>query len=73
MVGAPHPTYGEVPFAFVTLRPGAVVTAEALSDHCRERLARYKLPARIERLASMPKNAVGKIDKPALRSGLAAG
>ena len=73
VVGAPHPTYGEVPFAFVTLRPGAVVTAEALSDHCRERLARYKLPARIERLASMPKNAVGKIDKPALRSGLAAG
>ena len=62
-----------MPFAFVTLRPGAVVTAEALSDHCRERLARYKLPARIERLASMPKNAVGKIDKPALRSGLAAG
>ena len=73
VIGAPHPTYGEVPFAFVTLRPGAVVTAEALSDHCRERLARYKLPARIERLASMPKNAVGKIDKPALRSGLAAG
>src|SRR5438132_2621458 len=73
VVGAPHATYGEVPFAFVTLRPGAVVTAEALSDHCRERLARYKLPARIERLASMPKNAVGKIDKPALRSGLAAG
>jgi acyl-CoA synthetase (AMP-forming)/AMP-acid ligase II len=73
VIGAPHPTYGEVPFAFVTLRPGAAVTAEALSDHCRERLARYKLPDRIERLAAMPKNAIGKIDKPALRSGLAAG
>ena len=57
----------------MTLRPGATVTADELRDHCRERLAKYKLPARIELLATMPKNAVGKIDKPTLRSGLAAG
>src|SRR5882724_9171194 len=72
VVGAPNETYGEVPVAFVTLRPGAMVNAEGLRDHCRERLSKYKLPA-VELLAALPKNAVGKIDKPALRAGLAAG
>jgi long-chain acyl-CoA synthetase len=56
----------------VTLRPGATVNAEGLRDHCRERLSRYKLPS-VELLAALPKNAVGKIDKPTLRAGLAAG
>jgi acyl-CoA synthetase (AMP-forming)/AMP-acid ligase II len=73
VVGAPHEIYGEVPVAFVVLRPDGTVTADELRDHCRERLSRYKLPARVELLASLPKNAVGKIDKPTLRSGLAAG
>ncbi|HEY0398763.1 MAG TPA: AMP-binding protein [Acidimicrobiia bacterium] len=72
VVGAPNETYGEVPVAFVTLRPGATVNAEGLRDHCRERLSKYKLPA-VELLAALPKNAVGKIDKPTLRAGLAAG
>jgi long-chain acyl-CoA synthetase len=71
VVGAPNETYGEVPVAFVTLRPGATVGADGLRDHCRERLSKYKLPA-VELLASLPKNAVGKIDKPTLRAGLAA-
>jgi acyl-CoA synthetase (AMP-forming)/AMP-acid ligase II len=73
VVGAPHETYGEVPVAFLSLRPGAAVTEDELRAHCRERLSKYKLPTRIELLAEMPKNAVGKIDKPTLRSGLAAG
>jgi acyl-CoA synthetase (AMP-forming)/AMP-acid ligase II len=73
VVGAAHDTYGEVPVAFVSLRPGAATTADELRAHCRQRLSKFKLPTRIELLAAMPKNAVGKIDKPTLRSGLAAG
>ena len=73
VVGASHEIYGEVPVAFVVLRPGGTVTADELREHCRERLSKYKLPTRVELLAALPKNAVGKIDKPTLRSGLAAG
>ena len=61
-----------MPVAFVALRPGGSATAEALSDHCRHRLAKYKLPTLLEVLDALPKNAVGKIDKPALRRRLAA-
>jgi acyl-CoA synthetase (AMP-forming)/AMP-acid ligase II len=71
VVGEPHPTLGEVPVAFATLRPGAGATAEALLEHCRERLSKYKWPTRLTLLDTIPKNAVGKIDKPTLRAGLA--
>jgi acyl-CoA synthetase (AMP-forming)/AMP-acid ligase II len=70
VVGEPHPTLGEVPVAFVTLRPGAGATAEALREHCQERLSKYKWPTRLTLLDVIPKNAVGKIDKPTLRAGL---
>lgn len=36
--------------------------------HCRERRARIKLPVLIQIVGTLPKNSVGKIDKPALRS-----
>ncbi|HEV7824931.1 MAG TPA: AMP-binding protein [Mycobacteriales bacterium] len=71
VVGEPHPTLGEVPIAYVTLRPGATVTAVLLLEHCRERLSKYKWPTRLTLLDTIPKNAVGKIDKPTLRAGLA--
>jgi long-chain acyl-CoA synthetase len=70
VVGQPHPTLGEVPIAYVALRPDAVVTAETLTAHSRERLSKYKWPTGITVLDSVPKNAVGKIDKPALRARL---
>jgi acyl-CoA synthetase (AMP-forming)/AMP-acid ligase II len=70
VVGEPHPTLGEVPVAFVTLRPGAGATADAIVEHCRERLSKYKWPTRLTLLDAIPKNAVGKIDKPTLRAGL---
>jgi long-chain acyl-CoA synthetase len=70
VVGQPHPTLGEVPAAYVSLRPDAGATVETLTAHCRERLSRYKWPAEITLLDSVPKNAVGKIDKPTLRAAL---
>jgi long-chain acyl-CoA synthetase len=71
VVGQPHATLGEVPVAYVALRPGAGATAETLLAHSRERLAKYKWPTELTLLASVPKNAVGKLDKPTLRAGLA--
>jgi long-chain acyl-CoA synthetase len=68
VVGRSHPTLGEVPIAYVALRPGAAATAEALAAHCRERLSKYKWPTEVTLLDTLPKNAVGKIDKPTLRT-----
>jgi long-chain acyl-CoA synthetase len=62
--------YGEVPVAFVTLRPGSTATGDELRAHCAGSLARMKIPSRIDLVEALPKNPVGKIDKPALREGL---
>ena len=68
VVGRPDPVYGEVPVAFVSWRSDAgLVNSDALPRHLRNSLARYKLPADIVSMADLPKNPVGKIDKPALR------
>ncbi|MPY82993.1 MAG: AMP-binding protein [Actinophytocola sp.] len=70
VVGAPHDVLGEVPLAFVSTRPETTVTADELHELCRESLSKYKLPDEIRFVGVLPKNPVGKIDKPSLRSGL---
>ncbi|WP_349289869.1 AMP-binding protein [Pseudonocardia sp. Ae150A_Ps1] len=67
VVGAPDPVLGEVPVAHVALLPGSSATPDDLTAHCAGRLARTKVPARITIVGSLPRNPVGKIDKPALR------
>ena len=46
--------YGEVPRAVCTLRPGASATPDELVAHCSERLARYKVPRRVELRDELP-------------------
>ncbi|OHU99491.1 class I adenylate-forming enzyme family protein [Mycobacterium talmoniae] len=67
VVGRPDPVYGEVPVAFVFFRDGADTTPDTLREHLTKSLAKYKLPTEIIAVAGLPKNPVGKIDKPALR------
>lgn len=67
VVGAPDPTWVEAVTAFVTLRPGHAATAEELQQHVRGQLAGYKVPKRIEFIDTVPKSAVGKILRRALR------
>jgi long-chain acyl-CoA synthetase len=71
VVGRPHPTYGEVPVLFVSTRPNTTLTPEAIRDHIAGQLAKFKRPADITILDDLPRNPVGKIDKPALRRLLA--
>jgi fatty-acyl-CoA synthase len=66
VVAKPDPKWGEMPLAFVELRPGATVTAEELIAHCRERLAHFKCPREI-RFEEIPKTSTGKIQKHVLR------
>lgn len=68
VVGAPDPVLGEVPVAYVALLPGAAVTPEGLVEHCRGSLSRVKVPVSVVVIETLPKNPVGKIDKPRLRS-----
>ena len=67
VVGRPDDVLGEVPVAFVSLVPGSSASAPELSAHAARLLARFKQPEVIEIVAEIPKNPVGKIDKPALR------
>jgi acyl-CoA synthetase (AMP-forming)/AMP-acid ligase II len=70
VVGQPDPVFGEQPVAFVTLRSGFDVIPEDLIEHCRQSLARYKVPREVYIEEMLPKNAVGKIAKPELRRRL---
>jgi long-chain acyl-CoA synthetase len=67
VVGRPDPLMGEEAVAFVVLRSGQSVTAEALIAFCQERLARFKCPREIRFVDSLPKSPVGKILRKDLR------
>jgi fatty-acyl-CoA synthase len=66
VVSMPDEKWGEVPKAFVALRPGETLDADELIAFCRERLARYKCPKAIE-FTELPKTSTGKIQKFKLR------
>jgi fatty-acyl-CoA synthase len=55
-----------VPCAFIELREGATVTADELTEFCRERMARFKVPKRFI-FEPLPKTSTGKIQKFVLR------
>ena len=70
VVGTPDAEWGERVHAFVSLHDGKSVTPQALIAFCRDRLAHFKCPSRIEILPELPKNALGKILKSDLRATL---
>jgi long-chain acyl-CoA synthetase len=70
VVGAPSERWGETPVAFVVPAPGHEVDEAALLAFCRERLAHYKCPTRVERSGGLPRNPSGKILKRELRAPL---
>ena len=72
VVGRAHPVYGEEPVLFVSLNSGAAVSTDGIGDHLTASLSKFKLPVEITILDDLPKNPVGKIDKPTLRKSLAA-
>jgi fatty-acyl-CoA synthase len=66
VVARPDEKWGEVPAAFIEVKEGANVTADDIVAHCREHLARYKVPKHIE-FCVLPKTSTGKIQKFVLR------
>jgi fatty-acyl-CoA synthase len=67
VIGVPDPKWGETICAVLTLKEGHSVDIDGLRDFLEKRLARYKLPRRLEVFAALPRTATGKILKSELR------
>ena len=67
VIGLPDPAWGQVVGAVVALEPGHAASSEELIGFCRQRLAGYKVPRRIEFRAQLPRNAGGKLLRRELR------
>ena len=65
VVGVPHADFGEAVVAVVVAEEE--LQQARLDEHLRDRLARYKQPKRVLRVAQLPRNAMGKVRKNALR------
>ncbi|MBX5436790.1 MAG: o-succinylbenzoate--CoA ligase [Alicyclobacillaceae bacterium] len=61
VVAMDDPVWGQVPAAFVVLRPGGRADEQELRAFCRDRLAGYKVPKRFLFVERLPRNASGKL------------
>ena len=67
VVAVPHERWGERPKAFVVLREGAEPDRDAIVEHVRARIARFKAPDEVDFVDSLPKTSTGKVQKQVLR------
>jgi acyl-CoA synthetase (AMP-forming)/AMP-acid ligase II len=67
VIGVADPRLGEVGKAFVVARPGFALAEEDVLAFCRERLANYKVPRRVEFRDALPRNPSGKVLKRLLK------
>ncbi len=65
--GVPDPVKGETVAVALVAVPGSGLTGEQVIGWCREHLAAYKVPARVDVVDELPKSATGKLLKRVLR------
>ena len=68
VIGVPDDTWGEVPWAVLTIRDGASVTLEDVRARLEGRIARFKLPKNVVVVDELPRTASGKVRKADLRA-----
>jgi fatty-acyl-CoA synthase len=72
VIGMPDDRWGERPVAVVVLADSATLGLPDLTDHCRQRLAAFKVPKQLIIRDSLPRNPSGKVLKRVLRAELEA-
>ena len=68
VIGLPDDTWGEAVTAVVVLKDATSLELPALRDWCKGRLSVYKIPQRLLVVKELPRNAMGKVTKPAVRT-----
>jgi fatty-acyl-CoA synthase len=66
VIAIPDERWGEVPKAFVTLKPGRSATEAEIIEHVRSKIAKFKAPKAVE-FGDLPKTSTGKVQKFVLR------
>ena len=67
VIGVPDEKFGEALLAFVVTKPGMSLAVEEMIEFCRDQIAGYKIPRRLEIVDELPRNPSGKILKKVLR------
>ena len=68
VLGVDDRTWGEVVAAAVVLKTGATLSVTALKEWCEDKLSGYKIPKKLLVLDTLPRNAMGKVVKPTLKT-----
>ena len=68
VIGLPDDTWGEAVTAVVALKDTAELELSTLREWCKERLSVYKIPQRLLVIDELPRNAMGKVTKPAVQA-----
>ncbi|MDB4338657.1 acyl-CoA synthetase [bacterium] len=66
VIGLPDETWGEIVAAAVVYSKNRTVDCETLQNWCKDRISSYKIPRRLLGIQELPRNAMGKITKPAV-------
>jgi len=67
VIGVPDVKWGEVPLAVLIANDDQRLTSDELENYCQGKLARYKIPRKLEYLDSLPRNPTGKVLKKSIR------
>ncbi|NBY36586.1 MAG: long-chain fatty acid--CoA ligase, partial [Verrucomicrobia bacterium] len=68
VIGLPDDTWGEAVSAAIVVKGEAKLELPTLRDWCKSRLSVYKIPQRLSVVKELPRNAMGKVTKPALKN-----
>ncbi len=68
VLGIPDETWGESVTAFIGLKPGQTLEFNELKSWCDGKMSSYKIPKAIKIIDALPRNAMGKVTKPALKT-----
>jgi len=67
VIGVPHPDFGEAVVAVLVPRAGVTLDGDTIVNAVKTRLAGFKVPKRVFVVDELPRNAMGKVQKKALR------